>query len=89
MGFFDRATAPRKQQQNQMTEEQMHQAFLRDAQGLKDDPSGYISRAHVDIPENLRNDPRAMAMHLIQSGQVPQQRLRMIQPLIDRMMGRR
>lgn len=89
MGFFDRARAPKKQQQNQMTEEQMHQAFLRDAQGLKDDVSGYISRAHVDIPENLRNDPRAMAMHLIESGQVPQQRLRLVQPLIDRMMGRR
>ena len=89
MGFFDRPTAAPTGQHGQMTEEQMRQAFLRDAQGLKDDVSGYISRAHVDIPENLRNAPRAMAMHLIQSGQVPQQRLRMVQPLIDRMMGRR
>lgn len=86
MGFFDRQTAAPA---GQMTEEQMRQAFLRDAQGLKEDVSGYISRAHVDIPENLKNDPRAMAMHLIQSGQVPQQRLRLVQPLIDRMMGRR
>ena len=89
MGFFDRQTAAPAAQRGQMTEEQMRQAFLRDAQGLKDDVSGYINRAGVDIPENLRNDPRAMAMHLIQSGQVPQQRLRMVQPLIDRMMGRR
>ena len=72
-----------------MSQNEMRQAFLRDAQGLKNDVSGYINRAHVDIPENLRNDPRAMAMHLIQSGQVPQQRLRLVQPLIDRMMGRR
>ena len=89
MGFFDRQTAAPAGQRGQMTEEQMRQAFLRDAQGLKDDVSGYISRAGVNIPENLRNDPRAMAMHLIQSGQVPQQRLRLVQPLIDRMMGRR
>lgn len=89
MGFFDRASAAQPGQQGQMTEAQMRQAFLRDAQGLKDDVSGYISRAGVDIPDNLRNDPRAMAMHLIQSGQVPQQRLRLVQPLIDRMMGRR
>lgn len=89
MGFFDRARAPRKQQQNQMTEEQMHQAFLRDAQGLKDDVSGYISRAHVNIPENLRNDPRAMAMHLIESGQADKTGLRLARPLIDRMMGQR
>lgn len=89
MGFFDRQTAAPAGQRGQMTEEQMRQAFLRDAQGLKDDVSGYISRAGVDIPENIRNDPRAMAMHLIQSGQVPQQRLRLARPLIDRMIGRR
>ena len=89
MGFFDRQSAAHAGQRGQMTEEQMREAFLRDAQGLKDDPSGYINRARVDIPGNLRNDPRAMAMHLIQTGQVPQQRLRLVQPLIDRMMGRR
>ncbi len=89
MGFFDRPNVAPAEQPAQMTEEQMRQAFLRDAQGLKDDVNGYISRAHVDIPENMRGDPRAMAMHLIQTGQVPQQRLRMVQPLIDRMMGRR
>lgn len=66
----------------------MRQAFLRDAQGLKNDVNGYINRAHADIPERLRNDPRAMAMHLIQTGQVPQQCLRLVQPLIDRMMKR-
>lgn len=86
MGFFDRSTAP---QMGQMSQDEMRQAFMRDAQGLKNDVSGYINRAHVDIPENLRNDPRAMAMHLIQTGQVPQQRLRLVQPLIDRMIGRK
>ena len=86
MGFFDRSTAP---QPGQMSPDEMRQAFMRDAQGLKENPAPYIDRAHVDIPEHIRNDPRAMAMHLIQTGQVPQGRLRMIQPLIDRMMGRR
>lgn len=89
MGFFDRQTAAPAGQRGQMTEQEMQQAFLRDARGLKNDTARYIERAGVDIPKNLRGDPRAMAMHLIQSGQVPQQRLRMVQPLIDRMMGRR
>lgn len=89
MGFFDRPTASPTGQRGQMSEQEMQQAFLRDTQGLKNDPAAYIKRAGVDIPENLRGDPRAMAMHLIQSGQVPQQRLRLVQPLIDRMMGRR
>ena len=86
MGFFDRSTAP---QPGQMSQDEMRQAFMRDARGIKDNPVPYINQAHVDIPENLRSDPRAMAMHLIQTGQVPQQRLRLVQPLIDRMMGRR
>lgn len=86
MGFFDRGN---RAQPEQMSREDMQQAFLRDVSGLKQNTAQYIQRAHVDIPDNLRGDPRAMAMHLIQSGQVPQERLRMVQPMIDRMMGRR
>lgn len=84
MGFFDR-----KQQGGQMSQEEMQQAFLRDVDGLQRNTDRYIQRAGVDIPQNLRGNPQAMAMHLIQSGQIPQDRLRMVQPLINRMMGRR
>lgn len=83
MGFFDRQTAPAGQH-GQMSEQEMRQAFMRDAHGLKSDVNGYISRAGVDIPENMRNDPRQMAMHLINTGQVPQQRLQMLAPLLQR-----
>lgn len=84
MGFFDR-----RQQGGQMSQEEMQQAFLRDVDGLQRNTDRYIQRASVDIPQNLRGNPQAMAMHLIQSGQIPQDRLRMVQPLINRMMGRR
>lgn len=84
MGFFDR-----KQQEGQMSQIEMQQAFLRDVDGLQRNTDRYIQRAGVDIPQNLRGNPQAMAMHLIQSGQIPQDRLRMVQPLINRMMGRR
>lgn len=72
-----------------MSQEDMQQAFLRDVDGLQRNTDRYIQRAGVDIPQNLRGNPQAMAMHLIQSGQIPQDRLRMVQPLINRMMGRR
>lgn len=81
MGFFDRQTAAPT---GQMSEQEMRQAFLKDAQGLKNDVNGYINRARVNIPEQLRNDPQAMAMHLINSGQVPRQRLQMLAPLLQR-----
>lgn len=88
MGFFDRQNAP-AEQPKQMSNDEMQAAFMQDVRGLKRDANRYIRQAGVDIPESLRGDPQAMAMHLIQSGQVPQERLRMIQPLIDRMMGGR
>lgn len=81
MGFFDRQTAA---QSGRMSGQEMRQAFFKDAQGLKSDVNGYISRAGVNIPENIRNDPQAMAMHLINSGQVPRQRLQMLAPLLQR-----
>ena len=84
MGFFDKGASA-----GAMSTEEMQRAFFRDVSGLRDDTARYIQRAGVSVPQNLRGDPQAMAMHLIQSGQVPQSRLRMVQPLIDRMMGRR
>ncbi len=88
MGFFEKQNAP-AEQPRQMINEEMQAAFMQDVRGLKRDANRYIRQAGVDIPESMRNNPQAMAMHLIQSGQVPQGRLRMVQPLIDRMMGGR
>lgn len=88
MGFFDGQNAP-AEQPRQMSNEEMQAAFMQDVRGIKRDADRYIRQAGVDIPESMRNNPQAMAMHLIQSGQVPQGRLRMVQPLIDRMMGGR
>lgn len=88
MGFFEKQNAPAGQPR-QMSSEEMQAAFMQDVRGLKNDVGRYIRQAGVDIPESMRGNPQTMAMHLIQSGQVPQERLRMIQPLIDRMMGGR
>lgn len=84
MGFFDQ-----KQPGGGMSKEQMQQAFFADVNGLRNDLPGYLKRANMTVPDNLMGNYQAMAMHLIQSGQVPQSRLRMVQPLIDRMTGRR
>lgn len=88
MGFFDKQKTP-GQNGGQMSQEQMKQAFFRDVEGLRKDPSGYVDRAGMTVPASIMGNYQAMAMHLIQSGQVPQSRIKMVQPLIDRMMGRR
>ena len=40
------------------------------------------------IPEELRNDPKAMVMHLINSGQVAPPMLQRIMPMVRQLMGK-
>ncbi len=63
-----------------MYNEQLQQVKTNPIQMGKD--KGY------DIPENLANDPQAMVMHLIQTGQVKSPMLQRIMPLIQRMQGK-
>ena len=87
MGFFD------KQQQNQggrqMDRAQFQAQAQQDFDAIRANPDPFIERAHAQIPEELRRDPRAMCMHLINSGQVPQGRMRAAQPLLNMLRGRR
>jgi hypothetical protein len=86
MGFFN-------SQQNrggqQMDRTQIQAQAQRDFDAIRANPNQFITQAGVQIPEELRNNPRAMCMHLINSGQVPQGRMRAAQPLINMLMGRR
>lgn len=54
-------------------------------QQLKSDPVGMLKQAGFNVPDNLASDPNGMIQHLVQSGQVPQNRLTQIM----RMFGRR
>lgn len=37
---------------------------------LQNDPQAFFRKAGVNVPAEMMNDPKAMVMHLIQSGQV-------------------
>ena len=57
-------------------------------QKLQSDPAAAIRDAHVNIPENLMGNPQAMAMHLIQSGQAGSPIIRLVMPMVNRLMGK-
>ena len=57
-------------------------------QQIQNDPIGAARQAGYNIPENIANDPKAMVMHLIQSGQVSNPMLQKIMPMIQRMGGK-
>lgn len=42
----------------------------------------------INIPEGLQNNPNAILQHLMQSGQIPQNRLQMAQSMMQRMIRR-
>ena len=52
---------------------------------LQSNPKEFMQRAGVNIPEEMMNDPRAMVMHLLQSGQVSGPMKQMIMPMINNM----
>ena len=52
---------------------------------LQSDPKEFIQRAGVNVPEEMMNDPKAMVMHLINSGQVSNPVLQRIMPMIRNM----
>lgn len=84
MGYFDRQQAG-----GQPDRARIQAQAQRDFDDIRANPGQYIRQANVDIPQEIQNDPRAMCMHLINTGQVPQGRMRAAQPLINMLMGRR
>lgn len=52
---------------------------------LKANPEAMLKQAGYNLPGNMGGDPRKMAMHLIQSGQVGGPMMRMIAPMLARM----
>ena len=43
-------------------------------QSLKQNPMQFIMQAKFNVPQNIMNDPNAIIQHLVNTGQVSQQR---------------
>lgn len=80
MGFFNQSTGAQRP---------TSQDVQREIDDISANTARYIQQAGVNIPPEIQNDPRAMCMHLLNSGQVAAPRLRFAQPLINQLMGRR
>ena len=54
-------------------------------QQLQNDPIGAAKQAGYQIPDSLRNDPRGMVMHLMQTGQIKAPMMQRIMPMMQKM----
>lgn len=75
MSLFDNLGCAQPQQMNPM---QM-------VQQLKSNPAQMLSQAHLNVPQNMMNNPQQIVNHLVQSGQIPQQRLQAAMQMMQRM----
>lgn len=57
-------------------------------QQLRANPMQMLKNAGYQVPDEIAGDPRAVVMHLIQSGQVGGAVMQRIQPFLNGMMGR-
>ena len=55
---------------------------------LQSNPGEFFKRAGVNVPAEMMNDPKAMVMHLLQTGQVSNPVMQQIMPMIRQMGGR-
>lgn len=55
---------------------------------LQSNPGEFFKRAGVNVPAEMMNDPKAMVMHLLQTGQVSNPVMQQIMPMIRKMGGR-
>jgi len=56
---------------------------------LQQNPAAMLRQAGLNVPEGMGNNPQAMVMHLIQSGQVGGPALQRVMPMIQQMTGKR
>ena len=87
MSIFGQRQQPAQGQQ--MNQQQMQAMAQQELEDFGRNMGSYIDKSGINIPQEMRGDVPAMCRYLIQSGQVPQERMRIAQPLINRLMGRR
>lgn len=52
---------------------------------LQSNPKEFLQKAGVNVPDEMMNNPQAIVMHLIQTGQVNSPMMQRIMPMIQQM----
>ena len=52
---------------------------------LQDNPKEFLKKFGANVPDELMNDPQAIVMHLIQTGQVRNPMIEKIMPMINQL----
>lgn len=80
---------PDQSQQPVMQQSAPQMSFQDAMRQLQQNPAQMIKQAGYNVPDEYASNPQQAVMHLIQSGQVGGPMMRMVQPMLNRLMGGR
>lgn len=91
MSFFNSEPAQTIQpgQTVPLDQRQMRQMAQRELQNFGQNIDTYIDKSGIQFPQEIRGNIPAMCRWMLENNKVPEDRLRIAQPLINRLMGRR
>jgi len=56
---------------------------------LQQNPMQFLAQRRLNIPQNIQNDPNAIIQHLMNTGQISQEKYNQASQMASRFMGRR
>ena len=56
---------------------------------LRQNPMQFLAQRRLNIPQNIQNDPNAIIQHLMNTGQISQERYNMASQMVNRMRNQR
>ena len=56
---------------------------------LQQNPMQFLAQRRLNIPQNIQNDPNAIIQHLMNTGQISQERYNMASQMVNRIRNQR
>lgn len=63
--------------------------FLSTLKALQQNPMQFLAQRKFNIPQNIQNDPNAIIQHLMNTGQISQERYNMASQMVNRIRNQR
>lgn len=68
---------------------QNNNSFLATLKALQQNPVQFLAQRRLNIPQNIQNDPNAIIQHLMNTGQISQEKYNKASQMASQFMNRR
>lgn len=68
---------------------QNNNSFLATLKALQQNPVQFLAQRRLNIPQNIQNDPHAIIRHLMNTGQISQDKYNQASRMVSQFMNRR